>query len=133
MVNRLCDMFIVTQNGTVQMLDLGSGTLTTVAESREDFARRIDEGNNANEWLAIPLIDQLVAAGVRLESGQCYGFKKPPILGGEFAIENIVPISICDYLAAYGSIHEQLKDLPEGTEVVLQIAGQPTAPEAISP
>jgi hypothetical protein len=61
----------------------------------------------------------VVAAGIRLRPGQCYGFKTPPVLGGQYVVENVGPLPICDYVGAYGTLHEQLRDLPYGTEVVL--------------
>lgn len=66
-VNRIGDLFIVVADGSVHRLDTGGGTLAKVAQSRDDFAARIDEGDNANDWLAIPLVNRLVAAGMTLQ------------------------------------------------------------------
>lgn len=125
LVNRLCDLFIVTADGAVHMLDVGGGTLTRLAASRDDFCRLIDEANNANEWLAIPLVDMLIAAGKSLRPGQCYGFKLPPVLGGQYTVENLGILSIPDYLGAYGSIHEQLRAVPDGAQVVIEVVDAP--------
>jgi hypothetical protein len=119
LVNRFGDLFLVPPDGSVHMLDVGAGTLTRVAKSRADFSKKMDEADNANEWLMIPLVDQCRAAGVHLKPSQCYGFKTPPVLGGDYSVENIGPLSITDYLGAYGSIHEQIHDLPDGAEVRL--------------
>jgi hypothetical protein len=121
LVNRLCDLFIVTDDDSVHMLDVGAGTLKRLAANRDEFCRLIDEGNNANEWLAIPLVDTLVASGLRLHPGQCYGFKVPPVLGGQYAVENCGVLSIPDYLGACGSIHDQLRGVPDGSRVVLNV------------
>ena len=120
-VNRLCDLFIVTADGNVHLMDVGCGSLKTVAASREDFCQLIDQSNNVNEWLAIPLVDQLIQAGVHLQPGQCYGFKIPPVLGGQYTAENCAAISIPDYLGAFGSIHGQIQDLPDGSQVRLKV------------
>lgn len=120
-MNRFGDLFIVLDDGTVHKLDIGCGTLTQVAESREDFIVKIDKPGRADDWLMIPLVDRMVAAGKTLTEGQCYGFRVPPVLGGKYDDENIVVISIQDFLAAYGSIHEQIKDVPDGERVVLEI------------
>ena len=45
-------------------------------------ARKIDEDDNANDWLMIPLVDRLVAAGVLLKPGECYSFLTPPSWAG---------------------------------------------------
>lgn len=125
LVTRFADLFIVLPDGTVQMLDIGAGTLSKVANSRDDFCNKIDEGNNANEWLMIPLVDRMAAAGVVLQPGQCYAFKVPPVLGGDYTVENCGSLPVEDYLAAFGSIHEQLRDVPDGSEVVLKVVNKP--------
>jgi hypothetical protein len=121
LVSRFCDMFLVLPDGTVHMLDVGAGTLTKFAESRDDFCRQIDEGENADDWLMIPLVDQLVAAGMILRPGQCYSLKLPPVLGGQYTVENCGVLAIRDYLGGYGSIHNQLRDVPEVAEVRLNV------------
>jgi hypothetical protein len=128
LVNRFADLFLVLSDGTVHMLDVGAGTLARVADSRDDFCSRIDEGNNANEWLVIPLVDQLVAADMRLQPGQCYGFKTPPILGGEYVVENLAVLPVRDYLGASGTLHEQLRDVLDGSQVVLKVRNKPARP-----
>lgn len=119
-VSRFADCFLVLPDNSVHMLEVAGGTLTRLADSRDDFASRIDKGNNANEWLSIPLVDKLVASGVHLQPLQCYGFKQPPVLGGRYTLDNISPIPLVEYLCASGHIHEQLKDLPDGTSVRLE-------------
>lgn len=121
LVNRFADLFLVLPDGTVHMLDVGCGTLTKVAESRDDFAIKIDEDDNANQWLMIPLVDRMVAAGIVLNPGQCYAFKILPVLGGDYTVANAAPLSVQDYLGAMGSIQEQLLDLPDGSEVVIEV------------
>jgi hypothetical protein len=130
LVNRFADLFLVLPDGTVHMLDVGAGTLTRLADSRDDFRAKIDEGDNANQWLMIPLVDRMVAAGVALRPGECYGFKTPPVLGGDYTVENAGSLPVWDYLTAYGSIHEQLQDVPDGGEVVLKVVNKPAEPGA---
>src|SRR5688572_18857058 len=120
-MNRFGDLFIVLEDGTVHMLDVGGGTLKKVAESRDDFVSKLDEGDNANQWLMIPLIDRLVAAGLTLREGQCYSYKQPPVLGGDYTVENTCVLPIPEHHGAYASIHNQIKDLPDGTQVVLNV------------
>ena len=124
-VNRFADLFLVLPDGSVHMLDVGVGVLNRVADSRDDFCIKIDEIENANEWLMIPLVDKLVAAGISLRPGHCYGFKVPPVLGGQYTVENVGPLPIGDYLTGYGSIHQQLRDVPDGTQVVLNVVNKP--------
>jgi hypothetical protein len=131
LVNRFADLFVVLPDGSVQMLDVGAGTLAQVADSRDDFCAKIDEDGNANEWLMIPLVNKLVASGVTLQQGQCYGFKTPPALGGPYEIENVGPLPIWDYLSGYGSVHEQLREVPDGAQVILNVINGPAEPRAV--
>lgn len=119
LVTRFADLFLVMPDGTVHMLDVGSGTLRRVADSRDDFCTKVDEDGNANDWFVIPLVHNLVAVGIDLLPGHCYGFKVPPVLGGQYTLENVGTLPIADYLGAYASIHEQLKEVPDGTEIQL--------------
>jgi hypothetical protein len=67
------------------MLDVGTGVVERIADSRDHFATLIDLDDN--NWLMIPLVDQCVAAGLSPGNNQCYGYKVPPILGGQYTIE----------------------------------------------
>jgi hypothetical protein len=118
MMNRFGDLFIVLEDGTIRMLDIGGGTLIKVADSRDEFAAKVDE-DNANQWFMIPLIDHLIAHGLTLQEGQCYSFRRPPVLGGNYTVENTCVLPISAHYSAYGSIHNQIKDLPDGTQVVI--------------
>jgi hypothetical protein len=130
LVNRFADLFLVVPDGTVHMLDVGAGTLSQVADSRDDFCNKIDEDDNAKQWFMIALVDRMVATGVVLQTGQCYGFKRPPVLGGDYAVENVGSLPVWDYLGAYGSIYEQLRDVPDGSQVVLKVVNKSAEPGA---
>jgi len=121
LMNRFGDMFLIFEDGAVYMLDIGGGTLTQVASCRDDFQTKVDEEDNANDWFLIPLVDQLVAAGIALKEGECYSYKLPPVLGGDYTVTNTCVLSVAEHLRAYGSIHNQIKDVPDGTQVVLKV------------
>jgi hypothetical protein len=121
-MNRFGDLFIVLDDGTVRMLDVGVGELKKLAESRDDFTAKIDEGDNANDWLMIPLVDRLVASGIVPSVGQCYSYRQAPILGGDYTVQNTLVLSIAEHYGLFGFIHERIKDLPDGTQVVIKVA-----------
>jgi hypothetical protein len=121
LMNRFGDLFIVFDDGSVHMLDVGCGTLKQVANSCEEFKVKLDEDDHANNWFMIPLVDELVAAGITLHEGQCYSYKKPPVLGGYYTLQNSCVLPIVEHYGAYGSIHNQIKDLPDGSEVVIPV------------
>lgn len=127
LMNKYGDLFLIAPDGSVHMLDIGAGSLTKLAESRDDFSRLIDEDENAEDWLMIPLVDRLVEAGVHLKPGECYSFLTPPILGGDYTVENTVVLPITEQYGLYGSYHEQLRNVPNGTKVVIKVQKPPVS------
>lgn len=119
MVNRFGDVILVTADGRVSYFDSVVGEVRQIAASREDFASRA--GDNAGDWFMIPLVDACVAAGLVLQAGECYGYIISPALGGEYAASNVRPIPLAEHYALHADIHEQIKDLPDGTEVELRV------------
>jgi hypothetical protein len=109
LTNRFGDLILVLPDDSVQLLDVGAGTLTKLADSQDEFCRKIDEGENASTWLMIPLIDELVAAGIRLQPGQCYSYQTLPVLGGKPTPDNTLILGIVEHYRIYGSIHSKLR------------------------
>ena len=59
--------------------------------------------------------------GKALKEGQCYAFIQLPILGGDYAIQNVAARDVAYQYAALGPIFEKLKDVPDGTRVSFEI------------
>ncbi len=117
LVNRFGDAFLVLEDGSIHMLDVGAGRFSRVADSRDHFAELLDLGDNANKWLMIQLVDNCVAALPSLQESQCYGFKVPPMLGGAYALDNIEPTDLSVHYSILADIHRQTKDMPAGTKI----------------
>lgn len=125
LVNRFGDIFAVFEDDSVNLLDVGCGTIERVAENRDDFANKIDKDDNSNKWLMIDLVDSCMEAGLELSPNQCYGFKVPPILGGSYKVENIEPTDLSVHYSLLAQINEQTKDLPDGTKISLVVMKKP--------
>jgi hypothetical protein len=80
----------------------------------------MDEPGVAEDWLMIPIVDQLVASGVVLSPGQCYSFRQLPILGGKYTPENRMVFPIREHFGGWGSIQRQIADLPDGSQVIIE-------------
>lgn len=125
LVNRFGDVFVIADKGPVYLLDVAGGTFSRLAETRDQFADLIDEPQNANNWLMIPLVDQCIASGMTLHPGKCYGFKIPPLLGGEYAIGNVVTVDLAQNYAFLADLWLQTKNVPDGAQVKLVIGEEP--------
>jgi hypothetical protein len=106
-------------------LDVGSGTLTRLADSQEQFAGLLDTAENADVWLMIGFVDACVAAGIRPGPDQCYGYKVPPMLGGAYDIANVEPADLSVHYAFLADIYAQTKDLPDGSKVRVVVGPSP--------
>jgi hypothetical protein len=114
------DLLITTPEGSIQMLEVGVGKLRDVAESREEFYRKIDDPNFANDLLMKPVVDALKASGASLSAGQCYSFRVLPIFGGDYLMGNRIALPIREHFGGWGSVHRQVAGLPDGSQVVIK-------------
>jgi len=121
LLTRTGDLYIKLPDGSIHMLDVGSGKLSRVADSLEEACAKIDKPEVAKEWLMIPVVDQLVASGCALGPDQCYSYRVLPVLGGSYAPEGRVLLPIREHFGAWGSLHRQIAALPDGAQVKIQV------------
>jgi hypothetical protein len=117
LVNRFGDLFVVTDDDVVHMLDVGAGAFKRVADNRDHFAQLLDQDGNAHNWLMIPFVDRCQAANMTLGPNQCYGFKIAPLLGGPYELANIEPTDLAVHYSMLADIHKQARNLPIGTPI----------------
>jgi hypothetical protein len=117
LVSSIGDMFLADSAGQVFWLDAGTGHLKQIAESLDEFQRLRQQRAQADEWFIPQLVGDLIASGVRLSPGQCYSYKKPPILGGQIEPDNFEPMDLSVHFSVLGQTHKQVKDLPPGTKI----------------
>lgn len=115
------DVFLIESVGRILWLNTGDGTVTPAADSLAHFQSLLESAENRENWFFEPAIDRLRESGRLLAPGQCYGFVTLPVLGGDWEGENRFPISLKEHLDLTGHIHEQIKDLPDGAEVRIDI------------
>ncbi len=117
LVSSVGDMFLADPAGKIFWLDTGAGRLEQVAASQQEFKQLMQQRENATKWFMPQLVGDLITNGVRLAPGQCYSYKKPPILGGEIEPGNFEPTDLSVHFGILGQIHRQVKDLPPGTRI----------------
>lgn len=121
MVTRFADVILIREDGSVSLLDVGAGTLEQLAANKEDFCRKVEEGDNADNWFLMSLVERCVSAGMTLSPGQCYGFKVAPIFEGPYTVDNTSVADLSVNLSFLSQIHQQIKDLPDGTKIKLVV------------
>ena len=116
----LGDIFFESVSGEVHWLNTGTGDVSQVSENVEVFEGLL--ATDIVEELFLPrLVEELIAAGKVLKAGQCYSFDMLPVFKeGNYSVENLNPVSMKDHFSHTGSVHEEIRDLPDGTEVRLR-------------
>ena len=117
LVSSLGDAFLMDSNG-VNWLNVGDGSYTKVAESVADFQSMLSSPDKVNEWFFPQLVGDILTAGLTRAPNECFGFKLAPVLGGEYEPQNFEPTDLLSHFSMLGQIHEQVRDLPEGTPIL---------------
>jgi hypothetical protein len=121
MVSKTGDLFCQAHDESIHWLATDTGTLTKVATNLEEFNLLLKVDDNIDNWFMPSLVEQLISAGKLLEDNQVYSYNKLPVLGGEYAIDNIEPTDASVHFALTGQICEQISKLPDGTFVKINV------------
>ena len=121
LVNRFGDLIIVLDDESVHLVDVGAGTITELAKSREDFIQKIDDHGNAEQWLLISLVDSARSATLAIGDHECYSYRIPPILGGDYSVANLEVCDLSVHYSILGQICKQTQGVTDGTRVHIKI------------
>jgi hypothetical protein len=116
-MNNFGDMFLKDEHGQAFFLNIVVGNLTKVANSISELSQLTAAKENQCRWFHTDFLTQLEQAGLTLSSGQCFGFKKPPVLGGNWELCNIDTGPIAVQVSLMGQIHQQVNALPPGATI----------------
>jgi hypothetical protein len=109
------------RQGAFWYLDPELVTLEQVATDETGLFAHMNRPATRELWESLALVE---AARERLGEpgqGRCYGFKVPPLLGGEYTPENLCTYPIAELVSFAGSLGLQTRDLPDGQKVVLKV------------
>ena len=118
--NLFGDLVLINDSGGIVYFDSSAGSCRQLCDRKEAFISWIDVGNNADDVFMIHLADACKSARLKLGKLQCYSFKKPTILGGEFRPDNVY---VCDLTVHYGFMGQlcnQIANLPDGTKITVK-------------
>jgi len=120
LISAIGDMFLMDRDQKVYWLEVGGGELTLIADSVQAFEEKLTDIEQVEEWFLMDLTTSLRLSAIRLKDGQVYSYKKLPILGGDYTVENFAALDIREHFGYIGDIHKQIKDLPGGTRVQIK-------------
>ncbi|MBA4197620.1 MAG: hypothetical protein C0459_08710 [Chitinophaga sp.] len=116
-ISVLGDIFLLGQDDAIYWLQTDNGDLTKIVDSFEQFQQSLIDEEKIDNWFLPQLIEKLITAGKTLKENEVYSYKKLPVIGGAYSIDNIDPTDMSVHFAFSGQICEQIKDLPDGTKV----------------
>jgi hypothetical protein len=120
LLTKFGEIFFCHQDEKIGMLQVSAFQYKTVAKDKTDFQEWLVDPDKMSEWFLAPLVDRLEAVGKFLQSEQCYSFIKPLGLGGTLTVENVMIVPIREHFGLWGEVFRQIKNMPEGGEVVLK-------------
>lgn len=69
------------------------------------------------EYFSVEWVAALRESGLGVAPDQVYSWSRPPVLGGDHAVENVSVADVEVHFSMLGQIHEQVRDLPPGTRI----------------
>src|ERR1043166_1922762 len=121
LLTKFGDVFFCQAEGKIGMLQVSGFRYQVVANDKIDFLEWLVDPDKMADWFLAPLVDSLEIVGRHLESEQCYSFIKPPGLGGDLTVANVMAIPIREHFGLWGEVFRQIKDLPDGGQIVLKV------------
>jgi len=121
LISSMGDFFLLGKDDAIYWLQTDCGTLTKVAENLNAFNIFLTDEDCIDNWFLPLLVEKLILSGKVPGDNEVYSFKRLPILGGDYTVENIEVTNMSVHFSFMGLICEQIKDLPDGTHVTLKV------------
>lgn len=96
-------------------------SVTLIASSRLEFEAARATSGFATDWNMEALRVEAEALFGEPGDGRCYCFKTPPVLGGQYAADNLGTIALGEFLGSSGTLAFQIKDVPDHSQITLVI------------
>jgi hypothetical protein len=92
-----------------------------IAQTREALDEVSRDQAFLHDWYLQSMVDQAEEMLGLLAQGKVYHFVISPVLGGEYAIDNVRQLDHIEQLRFSGDLAREIKDLPDGAQVKLKI------------
>lgn len=116
-ITTIGDWLFLDDSGRVYRLDTIEATVDRIAVDLPELGRMVRSPDFRDEMF----LEGLVIAGLRgrqLPRNACVGFRVPPILGGRFEQSNLEIVSVGSYQLWTARLHEALRKVPEGRQIL---------------
>lgn len=120
MVNAFGNVLVTCHDGTLWRVIPEELTARKIRDDKNYLAAFEDE-QFREDWFFEGVADAAEAALGPLGEGRCYAFTTWPIMGGPFTPDNMYVATTTEWLGVSGEVGRQIKDLPNGAKITLDI------------
>jgi hypothetical protein len=92
-----------------------------IAQSAIELTTQLAADKFRIDWEMSRLVELAGERQGPLSDGMCYCLKIPAVLGGSYEAENLGTITLNELIEFSGSMAEQIKDLPDGSQIKIEI------------
>jgi hypothetical protein len=92
-----------------------------VASDAQEFAAVTGGDDFRTDWEMARLVEQARQQLGPVPAGRCYCLKLPAALGGSYDAANMGTISRSELVSFAGDLAHQIKDVPDGGQITLEI------------
>lgn len=92
-----------------------------IAPSKSRYRELEGDPEFQTDWLMKRLIQVAERKLGPLSEGRCYCLKTPAVLGGAYDASNLGSNTLVELISFAGDVAEQIKDLPDGSQVELVV------------
>lgn len=111
------DLFLEQDDGAVLFLDTVTGKFSLAATSYEDWKASLADRDKMEAWFRCEFLAELLTAGLKRKPNECFSPELPQACNGSWDPSNFKPAQFYLHLCIQGQIHQQIKDLPQGTKI----------------
>jgi hypothetical protein len=117
LITAMGDAFAQGESGAVYFVDMVEGDIRVVADDGEEFQSLLRNNQFVTDHMFPSRIVQFRKAGMMLQPNHVYSHKQLLVLGGSDDIDNVETTDASVHISIHGQVHQQVKDLPEGTPI----------------
>jgi len=116
-VTKFGDLLFRSDDERIVFLDTLDGSLSDLGCYEKEIINSDHFFESHRDLLSVDRCCVCAERGMKLEAGQCFGWKVHPMLGGKFEFENIGRFSVRVYEAITGQLARQMYAKPQGFRI----------------
>jgi hypothetical protein len=120
-VNQFRNVIVRATDGAYWRMCPEEWSCKLVASGSAEYAALTADAEFRVDWEMKRLVAEAAWKLGPLEEGHCYCLKQPAVIGGQYDAKNFGTITIDELIWFAGDMAKQIKNLPDGAEIILEI------------